>query len=55
MKSNNFLILISNLIKSYLLLFLLNICIINIKVNSYLMYPLEYLPDKIINLKVIII
>ena len=46
MKSNNFLSSILKLIKSYLLFFLLNICVKNIKVNSYLIFPLEYLPDK---------
>ena len=47
MKSyDNFLSLILKLIKSYLLFFLLNICVKNIKVNSYLIFPLEYLPDK---------
>ena len=47
MKSNdNFLSLISKLIKYYLLLFVLNICLNNIKVDSYLIFPLEYLPDK---------
>ena len=47
MKSNdNFLNLISKLIKYYLLLFVLNICLNNIKVNSYLIFPLECLPDK---------
>ena len=47
MKSNdNFLNLISKLIQYYLLLFVLNICLNNIKVNSYLIFPLEYLPDK---------
>ena len=47
MKSNdNFLSLISKLIQYYLLLFVLSICLNNIKVNSYLIFPLEYLPDK---------
>ena len=47
MNSNDdFLCLISKLINPYLFLFLLSICINNIKVNSYLIYPLEYLPDK---------
>ena len=47
MKSNdNFISSILKLIKSNLLLFLLNISVKNIKVNSYLIFPLEYLPDK---------
>ena len=46
MKSNNFLSSILKLIKSYLLLFILNVCANNNKVKSYLIFPLEYLSDK---------
>ena len=47
MKSNIIIYNIANkMISSYILLIIINILTYNHLINSYLIFPLEYLPDK---------